>query len=119
MVHKGEIVIKTQENGGWEFLNAEGHPYHNRRPKNPPVYDWNEIHCVHEENGIYIDAQTAVTRWRGEKMDYDMALFCLFNQRDRHRERQGGASENVSAETLVEEELTEQNIYGWTLEPSY
>jgi hypothetical protein len=52
-------------------------------------------------------------------MDYDMALFCLFNQRDQHRERKGGPSDNVSAETLVEEELTEQNIYGWTLEPSY
>jgi hypothetical protein len=73
MVHKGEIVIKTLENGQWEFLNAEGRPYHNQPRKNPPAHDWNEIHSVNEENGIYIDSQTAVTRWRGEKMDYDMA----------------------------------------------
>jgi Domain of unknown function (DUF222)/HNH endonuclease len=40
---------------------------------------------------------------KGERMDYDMALVCLFGQRDRHRERQREcqlqSSEHVSAET--------------------
>jgi hypothetical protein len=42
-------------------------------------------------------------RWSGERMDYDMALVCLFGQRDRYRERQREcqlqSSEHVSAET--------------------
>ncbi len=46
---------------------------------------------VNEAQGIYIESNTSATRWTGERMDYDMALFCLFNQRDRGR--------NVSAET--------------------
>jgi hypothetical protein len=99
MVHKGEIVIKELASGSWEFLNSEGRPYHNQPRKDPEIFDWAEIHSVNEENGIYIDAQTAVTRWRGEKMDYDMALCCLFQQRDLHRERQTRSPENVSAET--------------------
>jgi hypothetical protein len=46
---------------------------------------------VHESQGIYITPKTAVTRWAGERMDYDHALFVLFSRRDHLR--------NVSAET--------------------
>jgi hypothetical protein len=119
MVHKGEIVIKEFANGGWQFLNAEGRPYHNQPRTNSPIYDGDEIYGVNEQNGIYIDSQTAVTRWRGEKMDYDMALFCLFNQRDRHREPQCDSSDDVSAETPELEQLTEQDLYGWAFQPSH
>ena len=117
MVHKGEIVIRELASGGWEFLNGEGRPYHNQPRKNPANYDWDEILSVNEQNGIYIHSQTAVTRWRGEKMDYDMALCCLFQQRDLHRERQRESSANVSAETPELEHLTEQDLYGWTFQP--
>ena len=99
MVHKGEIVIKTMGNGKWQFVDAEGRPYHNQPRSNPTGYDWGEIDRVNEENGIYIDSQTAVTRWAGERMDYDMALCCLFQQRDKFRERHNPSIANVSAET--------------------
>jgi hypothetical protein len=98
MVHRGEIVIKVSADGGWEFLNQEGRPYHSGYRNDPPAHQWNEILSINEEKGIYIDSRTAVTRWLGERMDYDMALFCLFNQRDRYRGRQ----EDVSAETFDE-----------------
>lgn len=111
MVHKGEIVIKTCENGAWEFFDGQGRPYHNGRPKDPPAHEWNEILRVHEEKGIYIEPGTAATRWCGERMDYDLALICLFNQRDRHRERQ----EDVSAETL--EEPSDHYLHGGSFEP--
>jgi hypothetical protein len=40
---------------------------------------------------IHIDPSTAVTRWCGEPMDYDLAVFALFSHRD--------LVQNVSAET--------------------
>ena len=85
--------------------------------KSPAIRDSDEILSVNEQNGIYIDSQTAVTRWRGEKMDYDMALCCLFQQRNLHRERQRESSPNVSAETPEMEQFTEQDLYGWTFQP--
>ena len=91
-------MIKASADGGWEFLNQEGRPYGSGYRKDQPAHEWNEILTVNVKKVIYIDSRTAVTRWLGERMDYDMALFCLFNQRDRHRERQ----EDVSAETWEE-----------------
>jgi hypothetical protein len=44
--------------------------------------------------GIHIDASTAATRWRGEPMDYGLAIETLL-----HRARQ---SRDVSAETCAD-----------------
>jgi hypothetical protein len=96
MVHKGEITIKKSADGGWQFFNQEGRPYHNGYRKEPQAFQWDDILCVNEANGIYIGPRTAATRWLGERMDYDLALFCLFNQRDRHN----ACPAHVSAETL-------------------
>jgi hypothetical protein len=46
-------------------------------------------------DGIFIDRKTAVTRWCGERMDYDLAVFAL-GTRVKYFRRQ---AENVSAET--------------------
>lgn len=40
-----------------------------------------------------IDPRTAVTRWRGERMDYDLGVAVLCSQAERTRD--------VSAETFV------------------
>jgi len=79
MVHKGEIVIKAREDGGWQFLSQDGRPYKEAYRENGPSYGWNAIHDVHEAQGVYIDARTATTRWAGERMDYDLAIFGLFS----------------------------------------
>jgi Domain of unknown function (DUF222)/HNH endonuclease len=97
MVHRGEITIKKSADGGWQFFNQGGRPYHNGYRKDQQAFQWNDILSVNDTNGICIDPSTAATRWRGERMDYDMALFCLFNQRDRHAHY---VPADVSAETL-------------------
>jgi hypothetical protein len=91
MVHRGEIVIKAGENGAWLFLSDDGRPYNGGHRQNAPAYEWTALPSVHESRGIYITANTAVTRWLGERMDYDMALTGFFSRRDRLR--------RVSAET--------------------
>jgi hypothetical protein len=76
MVHTNEIIIEGSHAAGWEFMNGERVPFQRYQgPSNP--HDWTGIHQVNESNGIYIDERTAVTRWCGERMDYDLAVFAL------------------------------------------
>jgi HNH endonuclease len=91
MVHKGEIIIKTNEAAGWQFLSAERRAYQGAYRENRPSYEWNALHKVHDAQGVYIDARTAATRWAGERMDYDLAIFGLFSSLAR--------ANRISAET--------------------
>jgi len=91
MVHRGEIVIKACETGGWQFLSADGRAYRGAYREYRPSWEWHALHEVHDAQGIYIDARTAATRWAGERMDYDLAIFGLFSSLAR--------AKSVSAET--------------------
>jgi hypothetical protein len=53
--------------------------------------DWRQLSEDHEQQGVRIDKNTATTRWRGETMDYGLAIEVLLQ----HSKR--GA--RVSAET--------------------
>jgi hypothetical protein len=44
--------------------------------------------AVHDQQGIDIDKNTATTRWRGEKMDYGLAIEVLLQ----HARRKPGVS---------------------------
>ncbi len=44
--------------------------------------DWTSLREDHRERGIVIDANTAVTRWRGETMDYGIAIDALIGRHD-------------------------------------
>jgi hypothetical protein len=94
MVHKGEIVIKARENGEWQFFSQDGRPYKEAYRENRPSYEWNAIHDVQEAQGVYIDARTATTRWAGERMDYDLAIFGLFSSVARARRVAAETSEH-------------------------
>jgi hypothetical protein len=88
MVHTGEIVIEATAEGGWRFLNQAGRPYKGAYRADAPNYDWSALRAVHDAAKIPIDPDTAITRWAGERMDYDLALFALFGQRDRGSAKQ-------------------------------
>ena len=82
MVHTGEIIIEATAEGGWRFVNQAGCPYKGAYRPNAPTYAWDDLRSVHDAQEIEITAKTATTRWAGERMDYDLALFALFSQRD-------------------------------------
>jgi hypothetical protein len=46
----------------------------------PRAYDGTELEAAHTARGIRIDTGTAATRWRGERMDYDLAVWVLSNR---------------------------------------
>lgn len=91
LVHEGGIVVERHPEGTFRFLHPDGRAYDGVVPANS-AYHWSELGADHAEQGLHIDPDTAVTRWRGERMDYDFALTCLFDQTERARD--------VSAETL-------------------
>ena len=73
------------DDGAWRFCRPDGEslvaaaPDHTR-----PLGDWLQLVVVHEKQSLHIDAHTARTRWRGESMDYGLAIEVL-----RGRERRG------------------------------
>jgi hypothetical protein len=102
LVHEGQITIEAQAGGRWRFLHPDGRPFDNVPCAQPATYSWNDLEHTHAELGIRIDSDTAATRWRGERMDYDLGIWALCQQAARAR---GG--EDVSAETSEETHVSE------------
>jgi Domain of unknown function (DUF222)/HNH endonuclease len=99
LVHEGQIRIETPPEGGWRFVRPDGRQYEVIR-RTAPAYTGEELAHTHAELGIHIDRDTAATRWRGERMDYELGVWLLCQRVERAR-RHGGVSSNshVSAET--------------------
>jgi hypothetical protein len=92
-VHEGRVVIQYLDDGALRFLRPDGQSFDSIAPEHTrPLADWLQLPAVHCEQGIHIDEKTAATRWRGEKMDYGLAIEVLLQ----HARRRPP----VSAETL-------------------
>jgi hypothetical protein len=100
LVHEGEITIETLPGGGWRFLRPDGRHFELVcRTRNVP-HDGEELKHTHAALGLHIDSDTAVTRWRGERMDYHLGVWVLCSQANRAaRHARGQNRHDVSAET--------------------
>jgi hypothetical protein len=77
-VHEGGIVIERLDDGAWHFVKRNGEALHSCAPgRTRPLGDWTQLPAAHAERGIAIDANTAATRWRGERMDHILAIDLL------------------------------------------
>jgi hypothetical protein len=109
LVHEGEIVVEGDPGGGWRFLHPDGRHYEVIRCSEHEDYDWEDLERTHTELGIRVDSKTAATRWRGERMDYDLGVWVLCQQAVRGRSSRGEIEDNdgqddVSAETSQDED---------------
>jgi hypothetical protein len=102
LVHEGEISIRTLLDGTWRFLRADGSHFEMISVSPDLDYDGQELQRSHTELGVHIDSNTAATRWRGERMDYELGVWVLCNQVDRARNA-GRHDCDVSAETSATE----------------
>jgi hypothetical protein len=102
LVHEGEISIRTLLDGTWRFLRADGSHFEMISVSPDLDYDGQELQGSHTELGVHIDSNTAATRWRGERMDYELGVWVLCNQVDRARNA-GRHDCDVSAETSATE----------------
>ena len=80
-VHEGGFGVRMNE-GGIEFMCPDGRviPPAGKaqedcfRGNNPAVCGARRLAAFNGERGLSIDAQTARCKWRGERMDYDIAI---------------------------------------------
>jgi Domain of unknown function (DUF222)/HNH endonuclease len=102
LVHEGEIHVESRPNGGWRFSTPGGKEFHPENADAEIDYDGTEIEEAHRARGLSISDDTAATRWRGERMDYDLAIWVLCDRavRERHALAVPYLTADVSAETL-------------------
>jgi hypothetical protein len=101
LVHEGQIEVESRPEGGWRFSKPDGQEFHPMDLDALFEYDGREIETAHRAQGLSITANTAATRWRGEQMDYDLAIFLLCDKAGRETDTQADAFvlPDVSAET--------------------
>jgi len=112
LVHEGEILIETLPGGGWRFVHPDGRHFELIRrsraasceggepDEGSGSYEANGLERTHAALGLHIDPRTAATRWRGERMDYELGVWVLCDRAERaRRARTRSMREDVSAET--------------------
>src|SRR5579859_4476386 len=91
-VHEGRVVVQILDDGALRFLKPNGESFDSIAPDHTrPLPDWHQLLEDHKQQDIRIDKNTATTRWRGEQMDYGLAVQVLLQYSHRPR--------RVSAET--------------------
>jgi hypothetical protein len=89
-VHEGRVVVEVLDGGALRFRRPDGESFDSVPPGHTrPPSDWRELLARHGRAGLAIDRDTAVTRWRGESMDYGTAIDCLLFRERRARELDG------------------------------
>ena len=91
LVHEGGLVAQRLDDGAWRFVRADGSTLPDPGSHRGRCHcDGTELAAHHRAYGPAIDANTAATRWRGERMDHGQAIMVLM---------QRAARGSVSAET--------------------
>ncbi|MGH8284377.1 MAG: DUF222 domain-containing protein, partial [Steroidobacteraceae bacterium] len=91
-VHEGGVSIQVLDDGALRFVTGNGEHLETVAPRHREAHiDWTHLAATHRACGIHIDPQTTVPRWRGERIDYGLAIDVLLQHAKRAR--------NVSAET--------------------
>ena len=90
-VHEGGLTVERLDDGAWRFVKSSGEAIVSSAHCGAGC-DGTELMAAHLADGLAIDARTAATRWRGERMDYVYAMDVLV-------QRASTARRDVSAET--------------------
>ncbi len=92
-VHEGGIRMERCDDGAWRFTNARGESLHACAPGHTqPLADWRDLAAAHAERGIHIDPNTAATGWRGERMDYGIAIDSMLFRTAAAKQQRGEAT---------------------------
>ena len=80
-VHEGKVEVQQLDDGALRFLKPNGESFDSVADNHTqPLADWRQLAAAHDQQGIQIDSDTAVTRWAGETMDYGLAIDVLLQQ---------------------------------------
>jgi hypothetical protein len=92
LVHEGGVTIERLDDGAWRFVQPDGGSFVSTAPGHTHSMqgDWQDLQHGNEQHDIHIDPHTARTHWRGEQIDYGLAIDILLNRA--RRTRRGDAS---------------------------
>ena len=74
------IRIKVLESGAFQFIRQDGRVFDSVL-KPMQLWEWRHLMESNLKSGVKIDADTASTLWRGERMDYGLAIASLMLKR--------------------------------------
>ncbi len=82
-VHEGRVAIDVLDDGAVRFRKPSGESFESVAPEHSlPLSNWQELVADNERRGLSIDQRTAITRWTGDAMDYQIAIdSLLFRER--------------------------------------
>jgi hypothetical protein len=78
LVHEGGITIQILDDGAFRFTRPNGRVFDSYPPTSPS--DSTQLPLSNEQHDIHINRDTAETLWRGERMDYHLAVEVLLAQ---------------------------------------
>ena len=77
-VHEGGLRVERLDDGAWRFVRPNGKSIEACVPgRTRPMADWTRLVRHNVEQGVAVTPATATTRWRGERMDYGIAVDAL------------------------------------------
>jgi Domain of unknown function (DUF222)/HNH endonuclease len=92
LVHEGRILIQELDDGALRFVDAHGDSYGDIVDFHHAPTDWTALVAANRADGATITATTAVTSWRGERLDYGMAIETLLGMEHRNPDCERGRS---------------------------
>ena len=66
-VHEGGVRVERLDDGAWRFVKPSGEAFVSAAAQRTWPLD---LMAANRAHGLAIDASTAATRWRGERMDH-------------------------------------------------
>lgn len=82
LVHEGQVIIQALDDGAFRFTRPDGKTFESAAPA---MGNWAELIAAHEASDIRIKADTAITRWTGEVLDYPQAIVWLSQNAERQK----------------------------------
>jgi hypothetical protein len=79
LVHEGGFGVRVLDDGALRFVRADSCRVEIGTGR-PPAADWRTLVTANRLAGLKIDARTGVTLWRGEALDYLLALEALWRR---------------------------------------
>ena len=80
-MHEGGVTVQVLDDGAFRFVKLDGTGFDSvATGSTTPLGDWTQLPRRHGAEGVHIDPSTAVTRWRGERMDFSIAVDALLSR---------------------------------------
>jgi hypothetical protein len=74
LLHEGRVVVQVLDDGAFRFVRPDGQSFDSHAPSAPRQLDWMQLVAAHQARQIRITPHTAITRWQGEELDYELAV---------------------------------------------